>query len=93
MDIKLIKLANAGPMIMGKQVDEGDREITLLNPMIVYQEKDEQDTAKFKIGTLLEVADQQGEFTFYNYEIECLPSEVLAETYTKFVDDIIQKTK
>ena len=47
MKIKMIKLANSGPMIIGKEVHKADREINLVNPMIVYQEKDEQDSAKF----------------------------------------------
>ena len=93
MRIKMIKLANSGPMIIGKEVHKADREINLVNPMIVYQEKDEQDSAKFKIGTFLEVADQQSEFKFYDYEIECLPSQILADTYTNFVNDTIKKTE
>ena len=34
MRIKMIKLANSGPMIIGKEVHKADREINLLNPMI-----------------------------------------------------------
>ena len=89
----LIKLANAGPLIIGKVVRDEPRKKVLKNPMIVYQEKNESNSGQFKIGTFLEIADTDGSFTFYDYEIKCTPSAQLAEVYQKFLDDTIQKTE
>jgi len=89
----LLKLPNQGPLIIGYLVGDEPRKKTLKNPMIVYQEKNDSGTGTFKIGTFLEVADTDGEFSFYDYEIKCLPSAQLAETYKTFVDDTLQKTK
>ena len=83
-DIKMLKLKDQGPLIVGEVVSEGDFAVRIKNPTVVFQESDANGTNKFKIGTFMEIADQD-DFLFLDISFKCYPNEQLKKTYRDFI--------
>lgn len=83
-DIKMLKLKDQGPLIVGEVVSEGDFAVRIKNPTVVFQETDSNGTNKFKIGTFMEIADQD-DFLFLDISFKCYPNEQLKKTYRDFI--------
>ena len=83
-DIKMLKLKDQGPLIVGEVVSEGDFAVRIKNPTVVFQETDESGSNKFKIGTFMEIADRE-DFLFVDIAFKCYPNEQLKQTYNDFI--------
>ena len=83
-DIKMLKLKDQGPLIVGEVVSEGDFAVRIKNPTVVFQETDDSGTNKFKIGTFMEIANRE-DFLFLDIAFKCYPNEQVEQTYRDFI--------
>ena len=83
-EIKMFKLKDGGPLIVGEVVSEGDFAVRIKNPTVVFQETDDSGTNKFKIGTFMEIADRE-DFLFLDIAFKCYPNEQVEQTYRDFI--------